>query len=205
VATVSNGVVSGWKAGTATITVTDQSGTIQAECRVTVRVDAIPVTAVTVSSRTLSVNTGGTGNLTASVSPSNATMKGVTWVSSNENVARVEPNGRVVAVTAGTAVISAISDSGGRAAACTVTISVPVTSVTLPDSIIRIRVGQTYQLRPVITPADATNRTAIYSVASTPVATVSTSGLITGRRAGTTTVTVSVAGRTATATIVVSG
>jgi len=204
VATVSDGVVSGWKAGRTVITVTDQSGTVMAQCTVSVVVDSRPVTSVAVNNRTMSVNKGSTGRLSATVSPSTATMKGVTWRSSDENVARVNPNGTIEAVSAGTAVITAISDSGAHTASCAVTIVIAVESVRLPQTTVTLRVGRSHQLAPVITPAEASQRTPTYTVANSNIASVSNSGLITARRAGTTTITVSVGGQTARCTVVVT-
>jgi uncharacterized protein YjdB len=205
VATVSeSGVVTGVTAGTANITLTDGSGNIRAESSVTVRADTRPTTGISVSRRTLSLNVGAESTLTVTYRPTNATIRGVTWTSSDESVARVDPNGKVTAVAGGTAIITATSDSGARTATCTVTVRVPVTTVSLAESAITLRIGETYQLVPIITPENATNVAATYSSRATSIATVSSSGLITARRAGTTTVTVRVDGRTTTVTVTVT-
>ena len=60
----------------------------------------IPVSEVFVSPASLTLDIGKTATLTASVSPSNATSKTVTWSSSNESVATVA-NGKVTAVAGG--------------------------------------------------------------------------------------------------------
>jgi uncharacterized protein YjdB len=202
-ATVSDGLVSGWKAGTVIITASDESGTVKAECRVTVRVNSRPVTSITLNNRTMNLAVGATGSLTATVRPTNATIRGVTWLSSDEAVARVNQSGRVTSVSAGTAIITAISDSSGLIATCTVTVHIPVQAVTLPELRINLRVGETYQLRPIITPEDATNRTVSYSVASSATASVTSEGLVTARRAGTTTIRVVAGGRSVTLTVVI--
>ena len=195
VATVYGGIVTGIKAGTAIITVTDGSGLYKAECTVTVRADARPVTAIAVSSRTLSLNVGATWSLSVTYRPSNATIKGITWVSSDSAVARVEPNGKVVSVAPGTATITAISDSGGKTATCIVTVKIPVESLTLPETSISLHIGETYQVTPVIYPTDATVTTATYSTSSATIAAVTATGVITARRAGTATITVRVDGK----------
>jgi uncharacterized protein YjdB len=81
-----------------------------------------PVTGVTVSPKTASVSTGGTTKLTATVAPSNAKNKNVTWTSSNNSVATVS-NGTVTGVTAGTATITATTVDGGFTDTCTVTVT----------------------------------------------------------------------------------
>jgi len=204
VATVTGGLVTGIKAGTATITVTNASGEIKASCTVTVRSDARPITSISISRQTLALAAGATSTLSITIRPSNATIRGVTWTSSNESVARVEPNGKVIAVSAGTAVITATSDSGAKTAACTVTVRIAVESVTLPVTDITLKIGETYQINPVINPSNATNNRATYSSRAATTASVSATGLVTARRTGTTTITVTVDGKTATLRVTVT-
>jgi len=199
-----NGIVTGHRAGTARITVSDESGNISSTSTVTVRADQRPVASISTNVRTLNLGVGATGQLTVSYRPSNATIRGVTWTSNNSAVARVDPNGRVSGVSVGSAVITAISDSGARVATVTVTVRIPVTSITLPETRITLRIGQTHQLEPVLAPSDATDAALRYSSRHTNVATVSSTGLITARRAGTTAVTISVDGRSVVATVVVT-
>ena len=90
---------------------------------VTVEAKTIKVTSVTVSPKTLDLEVGQTGTLTATVKPDNATNKTVTWTTSNDKVATVDNNGVVTAVGKGTATITAAAD--GKTATCTVTVKVP--------------------------------------------------------------------------------
>ena len=80
----------------------------------------VAVTGVTVSPATLSLEIGKTGTLTASVSPSNATNKTVSWSSSSPSIATVD-NGKVTAVAVGSATITATAD--GKSATCEVTVT----------------------------------------------------------------------------------
>lgn len=89
---------------------------------VTVEAKTIKVTSVTVSPKTLNLEVGQTGTLTATVKPDNATNKTVTWTTSNDKVATVA-NGVVTAVGKGTATITAAAD--GKTATCKVTVKVP--------------------------------------------------------------------------------
>jgi len=202
VATVdSNGIITGISSGTVKITVSNADGSIKAESTVTVKADARPVTSITLNNRTLTLNAGSPRTLAVTYRPSNATIKGVTWTSNNSAVARVEPNGKIVAVSSGTAIITATSDSGARIASCTVTVKIPVTSVTLPERSVTLKVGETYQLAPTVAPADATDTSAKYSTRSSSIATVSADGLIRARAAGSTTITVTIDGRSATCSV----
>jgi len=204
IATVSEGTVTGLRAGTVTITVTGVGGNITATCSVTVRNNARPVTSIRINRTTLNLNAGSASTLSVTYRPTNASIRGVTWVSNNSSVARVEPGGRVVGISAGTAVITAISDSGALTASCTVTVVVPVASVTLPERRITLRIGETYQLEPIIYPDDATNTNATYSSRTPAIASVTSAGLVTASRAGTTTITVRVGSKTVTCTVVVT-
>jgi len=84
---------------------------------------AQPVTGVSLNKTSLKLVEGKTGNLTASVTPSNASNKRITWSSSNTSVAAVSSSGTVTARSAGTAVITAAAaDGSGYKARCTVTV-----------------------------------------------------------------------------------
>jgi len=201
VATVSGGIVAGVKAGSAKITVTDADGAIRAECTVTVKADGRPVRSISMNPKAVTLNVGAAKTPSVSYAPNNATIKGVNWSSNNSSVARVEPNGKIVAVSAGTAVITATSDSGARMASCTVTVRVPVKSVTLPEKSITIKIGETYQLAPIVDPVNATDNSVKFTARSAAVATVSPAGLVTGRKAGTTTVIIAVGGKSVSCTV----
>lgn len=67
---------------------------------------------------------GGTIQLTATVSPSNATNKTVTWDSNNKSIATVDGNGKVTAKAAGTAVIT-VKTANNKIASCTVKVNAP--------------------------------------------------------------------------------
>lgn len=89
---------------------------------ITLKAKQVAVSKITVSSKTLNLEVGQTGTLTATVKPDNATNKTVTWTTSNDKVATVV-NGVVTAVGKGTATITAAAD--GKTATCTVTVKVP--------------------------------------------------------------------------------
>lgn len=80
------------------------------------------VTSVSLSKTAIGLSVGGSQTLTATVYPSNATNKSVSWTSSNPAVATVSSLGLVEAKSAGTAVITATTSDGGYTASCTVTV-----------------------------------------------------------------------------------
>ena len=141
VATVNNsGVVTPKAVGTATITVKTADGGYTASCKVTV--SAISVTGVTLNKSNTTIVSGNTESLTATVSPSNAANKNVTWSSSNTNVATVNSSGVVTAKSEGTANITVKTNDGGKTAICKVTVvTVPmITTSSLPNG----EVGKNY-------------------------------------------------------------
>ena len=87
----------------------------------------IPVNEITLNPTSATLNVGETLQLTATVSPTNATDKSVSWTSSNTNVATVSNTGLVTAVAAGTATITCTANDGsGVTATCSVTVVAPV-------------------------------------------------------------------------------
>ena len=84
--------------------------------------ETVAVTGVSLDQTSLSLGTGDTATLTATVTPSNATDKSVTWSSSNTAVATVSSTGVVTAVGSGNAVITVTTNDGGKTATCNVTV-----------------------------------------------------------------------------------
>ena len=105
---------------TFTATATNSAGSDSEEYTLTIK--AVSVTDVSLDKDTLSLYTGDTASLTATVEPDNATNKNVTWSSDNADVATVD-NGTVTAVSAGTATITVTTEDGQKTAACTVTVT----------------------------------------------------------------------------------
>lgn len=81
----------------------------------------IAVTGVKLDKTTLTLNAGKSAQLTATVSPSNATNKSVTWSSNNSNVS--VSGGKVTAKTAGSAIVTVTTADGGYTAQCNVTVN----------------------------------------------------------------------------------
>lgn len=169
---------------------------------------SVAPTGVTVTPTTLSLEAGKTSQLTATVSPSNATDKTVTWSSSNTNVATVSSSGLVTAKAAGTATITATTNTGGKTATCAVTVTpavVSVTGVTVSPTSVSVKMGKTTALTATVSPSNATDKSVTWKSSNTAVATVSSSGVVTGVKPGTATVTVTTndGGKTATCAVTV--
>lgn len=204
VVTVSGGLVKAVAAGSATITARSNNGKT-AICTVTVKDPVIEVTSVSLNKTSLSLVKGNSQTLTASVTPTNATNKTITWKSSNTNVATVS-NGKISATAAGTATITATT-SNGLVASCKVTVTNPVievSSISLNKTTLSLAKGKSETLAATISPSNATNKTISWSSSNTNVATVS-GGKITAVSAGTATITVkSSNGKTASCKVTVT-
>ncbi len=128
----SDGTVTAVAAGTAVVTVTTDDTGKTATCTVTVT-DTIGVTGVTLDKSTANITifatTGETQKLTATVAPTNATNKNVTWSSSNTSVATVASDGTVKGIASGTADITATTVDGNKTAKCTINVRACATSI----------------------------------------------------------------------------
>lgn len=200
--TVEDGVVTGKKVGTATITAETSNG-LKATAEVIVK--EIAVTKVTLSETTATMTIGGELELTATIEPKNATDQRLTWSSSDTGVATVDSNGKVTAKAAGTATITATAASG-ITAACEITVSddvIEVTAVTLDKNEATIKVGKSLQLTATIEPSGATDQKLEWTSSDSDIAIV-TDGRVTGVAPGKVTITVKTTnGKTATCTITV--
>ena len=151
----------------------------------------IAVTGITLNKTSLTLTEGGSETLQATIQPSNATNKTITWSSSNTSVATVDSAGKVTAVKAGTATITATSNNGKKVN-CTVTVNaktVAVTGITLNKTSVAFNVGGSETLQATIQPSNATNKTVTWSSSNTSVATVDSAGKVTAVKAGTATIT----------------
>lgn len=190
VATVNNGTVTAVSNGTATITATTASGGYKASCTVTV---TTPVTGISVAPTTASLNPGGSQQLAATISPATATNKTYTWASSNTGVATINASGLVTAVANGTATITATTADGGKKASCTVSVTTPTSGVTISPTTTTIIKGKTQLLTATVAPATASDKSLTWTSSNTGVATVNSSGLVTGVGVGSATITATTA------------
>ena len=165
----------------------------------------VPVTSVGLNKSEASLKVGDTTTLTATVNPSNATNKSVTWSSTNTNVATVDNTGKVTAKAGGEAKIIVKTADGGKTAECKVTVTVPVISVGLNKSEASLKVGETTTLTATVNPSNAANKSVTWSSNNTNAATVDSNGKVTAKAVGTADITVKTVdgGKTATCKVTV--
>ena len=118
-----NGKVTAVGAGKATITVTTKDGNFKATCDITVKneeVQVVKVTGVSLDKTSVELKINESLGLKASISPADATNKDVTWTSSDEKIAKVDANGKVIAVGPGKVTIAVTTKDGGFKDTCEV-------------------------------------------------------------------------------------
>ena len=189
VATVSsNGLVTPKSTGSATITVRTEDGSnLTAQCIVTVKQYA---TSISLSETNVTICTGNTLQLTATVLPTTTSNPSVTWSSSNTSVATVSSSGVVTAKSTGAAVITAkTADGSNLSASCNVTVKQLATSILLNLTDATIYTGNTLQLTATVSPSSTSNPSVTWCSSNTSVATVSSSGVVTAKSTGTAVIT----------------
>ncbi len=122
-------------------------------------------------------------------SPENTTEKGLKWISSNANVARVASGGRVTAVGPGECKVTAQTSNGHEYATTIIVNDILATKLTISSSSYRTnQIGATYLLAATYEPSNATNKVK-WSSSNTSVATVTSGGLVKVTGYGTCTIT----------------
>ena len=186
----STGLVTSLSSGSSVITVTSVDGTIKASSTVKVPVQTVSVSSVSISPSTITLQANQTRQVNPVILPPNATNKAVVWSSSDTNIATVSSSGLVTARSGGTSTITVTTADGSKKATLAVTIPVNVSSVSISQLNVTLLVNQTYQVNPVIMPSNSANKAVAWSSSNTNIATVSSSGLVTARGSGTSTITV---------------
>ncbi len=129
--------------------------------------------------------------LDAKLSPAQPSNNKVTWASENEAVAKVDENGVVTAIAAGTANITVTTDDGGFTDTCVVTVvdAVPVTAITLPETA-TMEALTTKTLVATVVPETATTKALKWTTSNAEIATVDQNGNVTAHKNGEVTITV---------------
>ena len=188
VATVSEtGVVTAKGSGSCTITATSVAdSTKKASCTINVNISP---TGIEVNKSSIVLDAvNATASVTATVLPSNANNKTVTWSTSNSSVATVSETGVVTAKGSGNCTITA-TNSAGHKAYITVLVQLDVQSLTLqPSSMTLYGIDKTASIIPKILPVDAHNQTLTWSSSNSNIVAV-VDGIVTAKANGTATIT----------------
>lgn len=201
IATVSSkGVVKGIRTGSAYVYATVSKK--QYKCKVTVNKSSSNVKVQSIgltSTIGTTVQAGSSGYIIASVSPSNAKNRTVSYKSNNTKVVSISKSGKFNAKKAGDATITVTAADGSKVSS---TISIHVNPFSTPVSSVKIVVADGYsdkiyvdpnngtQLKAYVSPSNATNRKVMWESLNQSIATVNGDGWVVGRSAGTATIRV---------------
>ena len=167
--------------------------------------DVINVESVSLNKDNLTLEEGSKEQLKATITPSDATYRNVTWTSSNDSVASVDNSGNVTAKSIGTAVITATTKDG-KSADCTVTVKqkeIAIQYIYLNYGSLSMMKGRSVQITAYIGPDNTTfSKTVKWSSSNENVATVDSNGNVTAIAAGKAMITAeTVNGKTATCSV----
>ena len=201
-----NGNIEAVGEGTAIITVTSEyDESIKETVTVTVKKPDVPVKDIVVEEDAFELEIGGKDKINVTVTPDDATDKGVTFESSDETVVKVDENGNIEAVGEGTATITVTSEYD-ESIKETVTVTVkkpqepdipdtpeePEYVITVPE-MLSLYTGETKNLGVTITPDDGTVKP-VYKIENTDIATVDADGNVKALKVGVTTLSVDFGG-----------
>lgn len=175
------------------ISVADSNKIGKCEIVVTDETDYDEIQSVTLNLSEMYLGVGHTRTLIAIINPVKAYDNAIIWETSNPDIVDVDL-GRVYGKTLGKCTITAYSNKDKtKYASCNVEVTAwkPITSITLQHHSTKICIGQQENLNATISPADATTSTLYWSSSNTNVATVNSSGTITGVSGGRCVITVS--------------
>ena len=151
------------------------------------------VTKITLNKTSVNIEKGRAVQLKATITPTTATTRTVTWKSSDTSVAPVDNDGKVTAKAAGTATITCTAkDGSGKKATCKVTVVNPkprVSKVTLNKTSATLVKGDALSLKATVAPNNAGNKAVSWKSSNTSVATVSSRGKVTAKKSGTAIIT----------------
>jgi uncharacterized protein YjdB len=173
-----NGLVTGLKRGTVRITATAADGS---RIRASISLNVVQkAEEITLDKPEVTVDTGRTAVIRATVLPKDTNDKNVVWSSSDESVAKVNNQGRITGVALGECEITCASKTTGDVQAkAVVHVQQPVTKITMDEAPV-IYAGESAQLTWHVEPANASNQTLSFKSANPKVLTVSEDGTVTG-------------------------
>ena len=153
----------------------------------------VAVSGVSIDQTSVEMTVGEKKQMSATISPAEATDQTITWSSSNKSVATISTQGLVTAIAEGTTTIKA--RAGGKTSACIVTVRkeiIAVTSITLDKSSLALVKGESETLVATVNPSNATHTKVSWTSSNPGVATVDSEGKVNAIANGNATITAQV-------------
>ena len=136
------------------------------------------------------INKGETIKLNVEILPEEAKNHEVIYSSNNNNVAQVDGSGNITGIKSGKATITVKAKENNVSSSVNITVYTPVSDVILQEDEIYLQKEEEITIKPIILPADASNKNISFKSLDTNVVTVTNNGLIKAIEEGTTTIEV---------------
>ena len=153
--------------------------------------EKVSVTNVKLDKNTAKMTVGETMKLTATVYPANATNQKVNWRSENDKVGTVSSDGTVTALSVGRLYIICTTEDQEKTDRCMIDVEAPVvkvTGVSFDVNEVTVNEGDSFPLKPVFKPADATDKSVTWKSDDPAIAKVDGEGVVTAVKTGSTTI-----------------
>ena len=176
IATVdSNGIITGLKEGTVTISATTIDG-ISKVCKVNIKNDTFNEQGINIIPKVITMEVGQNKNVEYNFYLQNISSNTIIWSSSNSLIASVS-NGIISAKKSGTCIIKATSSDGNYSDYVTINVNSPndvieLNNITFDNSSYSLSINDTITLNPIISPSNATYRLLNWTTSNRNVATV---------------------------------
>ena len=180
-----SGLLTGIAKGKVLVTATAADGSgVMGSKEITV-IQFVPVSGITISTATGSfkVGIGDTLQMLYSITPDSASVKKVTWSVNNPDIASINENGQLTGKSIGTVTVTAhATDGSGVTASVNVdVVIIPATSIVVESDHDTVYVSLTIQMNAIVLPAEATDKSVVWTVSNTAVAQIDPyTGLLTG-------------------------
>ncbi len=146
---------------------------------------------VSIEKDSYSVGVGGSVTIGHSKTPSSYSEDYLIWESRNPEIAYVDKNGVVTGISEGTTTITLMSPNNTAIDSCTVKVgAVHAEGISIAPAADTVSVGNTVDLDPVFEPENAVNKRVTWTSSDSSIATVDSTGIVTGVKVGTVTITV---------------
>ena len=131
-----------------------------------------PITKIELNKSSLNLVANNSAQLSATITPGNATLSDIYWVSDNPAIASVDQNGKVTGIKTGITTITAMAiDGSGVKATCLILVDwITAENLTLNPSELTLAINQTAKITPVMTPDNATSTSYEWSTSNAGVA-----------------------------------
>ena len=174
------------------IATTTDGSNLSAICEITVEKQFIAISQLELDPSSAKITIGTTINLTAVITPDNASSKEISWSSTNPSVATVSQSGAVTAISEGEAIIIASTKDGSNlSATCKITARpdiVLVREINLNPTTIDGKVNDLYEINATVVPENATNKVLAWESSNDNIATIN-NGTLRLLKIGTATIT----------------